>query len=202
MRIERHKNFLTREECSALNAWVDEGVEKEWLNVGIGASRNGNAPIAYENGKLVYLHNKRFTTRLSGHRFEYPQIVLDISNRIRAFCGIDSYGLIEGHGRDGVVVSCTFGGGDVYKHLDSPSKEGLATLRCNIMTRAADAGGVLYIGGKLVDHEVGELHCYLASEFEHYVTEVGGDTSRVLWMFGAHVPAESWESNAIKVGAH
>ena len=80
MRLERHKNFLTQQECSILNAWVDEGVEKKWLDVGI--SRGYNK------------YTKRVTSRLYGDRFEYPQIVLDLSNRIRAFCGVNSYGII------------------------------------------------------------------------------------------------------------
>jgi hypothetical protein len=188
MRIERHKNFLSPEECNLLNEWVDVGVEKKWLDVGI--------------SRGLSQHTKRVTSRLYADRFEYPQIVLSISNRIRKFCGIDSYGLIEGHGRDGVVVSCTFNGGDVYAHQDPLSKEGLATLRCNVMTRKADDGGVLYLDGQRVDIEVGELHCYLASEIRHYVTTVKGETPRVLWMFGAHVPAGDWDSGAIKVGAH
>jgi hypothetical protein len=198
MRIERYKNFLTLEECNSLNVWVDEGIKNKWLNVGMGALPNGNLLMRDVNGELIHLYNKRFTTRLTGNRFQYPQIVLDISNRIRKFCGIDFYGLIEGHGRDGVVVSCTFGEGDVYKHKDSPSEEGLATLRCNVMTRKPDGGGTLHIGEQPIDVEVGELHCYLASDFEHYVTEVQGETGRVLWMFGAHVPFEDWESGKIK----
>lgn len=184
MRLERHKNFLTLEECFALNAWVDKGVENRWLDCGI------------SKGKFGY--TKRVTSRLYGNRFEYPQIVLDISNRIRKFCGVDSYGLIEGHGRDGIVVSCTLPGGDVYKHKD-PNLGHLHALRCNVMTRKADSGGQLYVNGQNIDIEVGELHCYLASEFEHYVTEVNGVNSRVLWMFGAYVPKEDWESGEIKI---
>jgi hypothetical protein len=186
MRIERHKNFLSPEECSALNAWVDEGVEKKWLDVGI--------------SRGVGQYAERVTNRLYGDRFEYPQVVLDVSNRIRAFCGVNSYGVIEGHGRDGVVASCTFDGGDVYAHQDPRSLDGLATLRCNVMTRKADSGGELYLDGQRVDLETGELHCYLASEIPHYVTTVNGKTPRVLWMFGAHVPVEDWESERIKTG--
>ena len=186
MRIERHKNFLTPEECAALNVWVDEGVEKKWLDVGI------------SRGQPNY--TKRVTSRLYGNRFKYPQIVLDISNRVRKFCGVDSYSLIEGgHGRDGIVVSCTFPGGDVYEHQDPKLIYELSALRCNVMTRGSDAGGKLYVGGKHIDIEVGELHCYLASDFRHYVTEVEGNTSRVLWMFGACVPKEIWESGRIKI---
>lgn len=188
MRLEHHKNFLTLEECSMLNAWVDEGVEKKWLDVGISKGQSN--------------YTKRFTSRLYGDRFEYPQIVLDISNRIRKFCGVDSYGLIGDHGRDGVVVSCTFDGGDVYAHRDPCSKEGLAALRCNVMTRKADVGGQLYVNGQCINIEVGDLHCYLASNYEHYVTTVEGGTNRVLWMFGAYVPQEDWDNGVIKVGAH
>ena len=185
MRLERHQNFLSQEDCNILNDWVDEGVKNKWLDFGISRKQSN--------------YTKRVTSRLYGNRFEYPQIVLDISNRIRKFCGVDSYGLIEGHGRDGVVVSCTFLGGDVYKHQDPKNQNELSALRCNVMTRGSDAGGKLYVGGEHIDIEVGELHCYLASDFEHYVTEVEGDTSRVLWMFGAYVPKEDWESGRIKI---
>ena len=142
----------------------------------------------------------RVTSRLYADRYEYPEIVRTLSARIRKFCGISEHGLIEGHGRDGVVVSCTFSGGDVYAHQDPRGDDGLATLRCNILTRAADSGGVLHIEGKPKPLDVGDLHCYLASEHEHYVSEVEGDTSRVLWMFGAHVPKEDWDSGLIKFG--
>jgi hypothetical protein len=185
MRIERHKNFLSLEECAALNAWVDEGVQNKWLDVGISGNDSQYA--------------KRLTNRMYGRRFEYPQFVLSTANKIRKFCGVDAYPIIEGHGQHGVVVSCTFDGGDVYPHKD-PRQWNFSALRCNVMTRAAYAGAELYVGGQLVDIEVGELHCYLASEFEHRVTEVQGNTPRVLWMFGAAVPAEDWESGKIQVG--
>lgn len=189
MRLERHKNFLSPEECLALNAWVDEGVENKWLDAGV--SRTDDGYCRYD---------KRVTSRMYGDRFTYPQIVLDISDRIRNFCGVASYELIEGHGKNGVVVSCTFSGGDVYLHQDPPTKNGLSALRCNVMTRAADGGGQLYVDNKHIDIEVGELHCYLASDFQHCVTEVQGSTSRVLWMFGAAVSYENWENGDIKLG--
>lgn len=187
MRIERLKNFITPEECAALNAWTDEGVKNKWLDLGISRKNFG--------------YTYRVTSRLYPERFEYPQFVRDLSERVRAFCGVSSYGLIEGHGRDGVVVSCTFPGGDVYAHRDPPGPNGLATLRCNIMTRAADSGCVLTVGGQVLDIEVGELHCYMVSDHVHSATPVEGVTSRVMWMFGAHVPSEDWNSGLIKFGA-
>lgn len=189
MRLERHKNFLSLEECTELNAWVDEATAKNWLGAGINARGEPYNP------------DKRVTTRFYGHRFEYPQLVLDISKRIRSFYGVESYELIGGHGRDGVVVSNTFNTGDVYSHKD-PRSNGLSALRLNILTRKPTLGGVLHIEGQPIDIEAGELHCYLASEFTHGVSTVEGDVPRVLWMFGAYVPMQAWESGAIKVGAN
>ena len=187
MRIDIYPNFATQEEVNALNEWAELGVKNKWLDSGI----------------TDYHHstNKRLTSRMYGSRYEYPQIVRDISDRIRKFVGIDSYPLIEGHGRDGVVVSYTYPGGDVYKHKDPKSIDNLATLRCNILTQKADAGCQLYVDGEPVNIDVGDLHCYLVSEHEHWATPVEGNTPRIMWMFGAHVPAEDWNNGKIKLRA-
>jgi hypothetical protein len=184
MRIEVIPNFATQEEINALNAWTNLGVKNRWLDVGVGAKG---------------ITHKRLTSRVYGSRYEYPQIVKDLSDRIRLFVGLSKYKLVEGHGKNGVVVSYTLPGGDVYKHKDPKSNCGLATLRCNILTQKADEGGTLFVDGKQVDIEVGDLHCYLVSEHEHWATEVVGNTPRIMWMFGAHVPAEDWDTEIIKV---
>ena len=185
MRLEITSNFITPEECSLLNSWVYEGVDKKWLDKGMCTGR---------------VTNKRLTSRMYGGRFEYPQEILNLAKRIRSFVGIDKYPIIDGHGRNGVVVSYTKPGGDVYKHQDPKSKINFSALRCNIMTQAAEEGADLFVGGKKIDIKAGDLHCYLASNFEHYVTEVKGNTPRILWMFGAYVPADDWENGIIKYG--
>ena len=184
MRLERHKNFITPNEIAALNAWVDEGVDKKWLDVG--QTVDSTKPV------------NRVTSRFYSGRFMYPDVAYAVFTRIKQSCGIAKFGFIEGHGKDGIVVSCTFNGGNVFAHTDFRSQENIATLRCNILTRAADAGGILHIEDSAVPLEVGELHCYLASEHEHYVSKVVGSTPRVLWMFGAHVPKEDWDTSVIK----
>lgn len=184
MRLDIHPNFATQDEIDALNEWAELGVKNQWLDVGISS---GN-----------HKYTKRLTSRLYGNRYEYPQIVRDLSERIRKFVGIDSYPLIVEHGRDGVVVSYTMNGGDVYRHKDPKSAEGLATLRCNILTQAPESGCQLFIDNKPVNFNVGDLHCYLASEHEHWATPVEGNTPRIMWMFGAHVPAEDWNNGKIK----
>lgn len=187
MRIEVVKDFLSPEECTLLNQWTVLGVQSEWLSTGV--AKWG-------------LTDKRLTSRMYGKRFTTPIEILQISKRVRAFCGVSNYPLILRHGRDGIVVSYTKPGGDVYKHCDPRSEDNVPTLRCNVMTQGADAGGALHIGGQKMEIGVGDLHCYLVSEHEHWVEPVEGNTPRIMWMFGAHVPAEDWNSGKITVGAN
>ena len=63
-RIKTFKNFVTPVECAELNAWVEQGVMRRWLDLG----RNENA--------------KRLTTRMYGERFVYPNLAYKISKRI------------------------------------------------------------------------------------------------------------------------
>ncbi len=187
MRIEIIPNFVSSAELAALNDWTNLGVQNKWLDKGMTA---GNEVTA-----------TRLTSRLYPERYVYPQFVLDLSARIRNAVGISAYPLIEGYGRDGVVVSYTLPGGNVFKHQDPVLDETLSILRCNVVTQKADAGGELYVNDTLVSTEVGALHCYLVSEHEHYVTTVEGNTPRILWMFGALVPADDWNSGKIQVVA-
>jgi hypothetical protein len=186
MRLERVKNFITYEECSMLNAWADEGVAKQWLKNG----RNLDSSV----------YTGRATTRFYGSNFTYPDIVLQIANRIAYHCGILKYPIIAKGGQNGIVVSAIFTGGHLHEHVDEKDKNNNATLRCNILTRAAERGGELYVDNTHIALDAGELHCYLASEHSHYVTQVEGATSRVLWMFGAHVPKEHWDNGLITLG--
>jgi hypothetical protein len=172
--------FISAETCAVLNAWVDEGVENKWLDKGI-------------SRKSGWDYDKRVTTRNYGDRFEYPPEVYEVFDQISAKLGLqDVPKSTVGAGKDGVVVSCTFPGGDVYPHQDPMEGPNLHVLRCNIMTRDSDAGGDLYIGGNKIDIGVGDLHCYLPSAVEHYVTPVEGNTSRIMWMFGYKMSLEDF----------
>ena len=171
------KDFVDPEVCAQLNTWVDLGVKNSWLGKSI------NAGSSWE-------YSKRLTTRNSGEKFEYPDVVYKTFEKITNLLDLhDLSKSVAGAGRDGVVVSCTFPGGHLFEHMDQKEPIG-EVLRCNIMTRGADAGGKLYVGGLHVDIGVGDLHCYLASAVPHYVTQVEGNTARVLWMFGYQTTIE------------
>jgi hypothetical protein len=97
---------------------------------------------------------------------------------------------VIGGGRDGVVVSYNLYG-DVFKHIDAMEGD-LHVLRCNVMTQAADAGAELYIGDEKIKIGVGDLHCYLPSDVEHYVTTAEGNTPRIMWMFGYQISKDAF----------
>lgn len=175
------RQFLDPATCGALNAWVNDGVNKKWLDVGM--SRGSG-----------WAYKDRLTTRNYGSRFEYPALVHQVFDRITASLGLhDTPKSVVGGGRDGVVVSYTLPGGDVYKHQD-PMEGDFHVLRCNIMTQAADAGAELFIGGEKIKLGVGDLHCYLPSDVEHYVTPAEGNTPRIMWMFGYQISKENFLS--------
>jgi hypothetical protein len=169
-----HRDFLSGQECKALNDWVVLGVENKWLDVGM--SRGSD-----------WEYKSRLTTRKYGDRFEYPPLVHQVSNKISNLFGLqDAPKSVVGGGKDGVVVSYTLPKGDVYAHTD-PMEGDLHVLRCNVMTQAADAGAELIIGGEKINLGVGDLHCYLPSDVEHYVTTAEGATPRIMWMFGYQI---------------
>jgi hypothetical protein len=176
--IKIFRNFITLEECKQLSDIALDGVEEGWIDLGVS---RGN-----------HQYKKRLTSRMHMKDKKYPELVIDISNRIREFMGISHRPLIMGHGSGGVVVSVTYPGGDVYSHRDPKAENGWTTYRCNIMTQATEEGAELYVDDELVDINVGDLHCYYASEQTHYVTEVKGETPRILWMFGSHRPYEDF----------
>lgn len=165
------KNFVEKDECDELNQWVELGVKNKYLDCGI--SRNSG-----------WEYKQRLTTRNYGDRFNYPSVVFNIFNRITNFLNLHHLEKsVVGGGKDGVVVTYTLPGGDAYKHTD-PMEGDNHVLRCNVMTQAADDGAELFVGGRKIDVAVGDLHCYLPSYLPHYVTEVKGNTPRIMWMFG------------------
>jgi len=174
------RNFLSLEECNQLNKWVELGVQNKWLDLG-------------RSKEAIWVYNKRLTTRAYADRFNYPKIVYSVFNKITNYLKVEHLDKsIAGGGKDGVVVSYTLPGGNVYAHKD-PMENDRHVLRCNVMTQAAEDGAELFIGGEKINIEVGDLHCYLPSNIEHYVTEAKGNTPRIMWMFGYQIDKHEFD---------
>ena len=180
--IVKFENFLNEDDCNSLNKWTDFAAENEILGKGL-------------HPKLVngLNYTKRLNTRKFSDSTVYPEIVYKIYDNITEFLNLHHLPRgVAGGGRDGVVVSLTYPGGDLHEHVDPKEPHG-EVLRCNILTRKPTSGGVLYVNDHKVNLEVGELHCYLPSMLPHRFTEVSGDISRVMWMFSYQISLEQFE---------
>ena len=186
MNVAIFSGFLSSDICRKMNEWVKVAVKNKWMDVGLDLSVGG------------WEYKKRLTSRKYYDRFEYPQVVYDVSERITKFLGLQNYPKsIVGGGRNGIVVSFTKPGGDVYLHQD-PMENEVHVLRCNIMTSSASSGDELYVGGEKINIKTGDLHCYLPSDVEHYVTENTGECARIMWMFGYQMSKEDFQSKFFK----
>lgn len=174
MDVKIFRNFLSEQECKQLSNIALQN--KNWFDKG------------RSRGQVT---DNRLTTRMS-MKNHYPQEILNVSEKVRKFVGVNNFPLIEDHGKDGIVISITQQGGDVYEHKDPRSNTRLPAYRCNILTQTNEDGAKLYVNQQKIDIGIGDLHCYLASELPHYVTEAKGKTPRILYMFGAYIPKEHW----------
>lgn len=183
-RVEVIKNFATAQECAALNNWVAKGVTEKWLNFGVLADGTENS--------------KRLTNRIHPGKGSNPELALQLRQRACQHWGLQDVSVADtAGGNDGIVVSTTLKGGDIFEHADPRCGAPLSTLRCNLLSSAAEAGCDLYIDGSRVDFAEGDLVCYLVTEWRHWVAENLGEKPRNLWMFGWYVPSENWESGVI-----
>lgn len=182
MRYEIASSFLTPEECAQLNGVTQYG---------------------YDNGQMTLGVNTtlRYTSRIDTTLYNYPQGVLDLAARVRAYCGVANYPIISGQGSDAIVTNYMPTGADIfaYKASQGPGTNS-AQLWAFIVTQASESGGVQQINGIEYPVNVGDLYCYLTSENNQYTTAVLGATPRICWMFGNWVPAADWENGTIIFG--
>lgn len=174
-------SFLSNEECQELKSWAIKS-QSQFVQ---GISRNSNGEIIRTDTRL--------TNRMS-ENIEYPELVYNIQSRLRILFGLEEAGLIEGHGKDGVVVSITKNGGDVYKHKDPNMNLSLSCLRLNVLVSKSETGGIIHVNDKTYNPNVGDLMCYLVSEYEHMVETCNGNELRIMFMFGFLVNYKEWES--------
>ena len=169
--IKIFKNYLLKTEIDKLNSLA----------------------LSYLNTGLLYEGNcfGRFTTRHVNKQFKFEQFVYDIATKVRETAGVTKYPYALDRGVDGVNVAVTLNNGSVDVHKDPRSFDGKVCYRCNVITQKSEQGGELVMNGSVVELNVGDLHCYPASEVEHSVTGVSGKTPRIVWMFSSYIPKES-----------
>lgn len=187
------RNYLPHDKCDQLNNWVYDAIETKKMDFGITTSgdykdhHRETAPL-------------RYTSRMYGDRYEYPQLVRDIHAQIEQDFNLQQWHFPQhSHGKDGVVVSATLPGGDVYLHKDPMATDTLDTLRCNILTSETE-GGLIWVAGEPYQLQKGDMMQYIVSRHEHRVETVVGVPGdlRIMWMFGWCVDADIWEQSINK----
>jgi hypothetical protein len=182
MRFESTKNYLTPEECAQLNGVTQYGYDNGQMTLGVRTTL-------------------RYTSRIDPELYTYPQGVFDLATRVRAYCGVANYPVINNQGATGIVTNYMPTNADIfpYQAWQNPT-DNAAQFWAFIVTQAPESGGVLQINGYEYPVEAGELFCYLTSEVRQYTTPVFGPTTRICWMFGNWVPAQDWENGTIIYG--
>ena len=183
------RNYLPIAKCDELNEWIHDAIDTKKIDHGITTSgdyRDHHREVA----------PLRYTSRMYADRFEYPQLVRDIHAQIENEFNLSKWHEpMHTHGRDGVVVSATLPGGDVYLHLDPVNDFGKEVLRCNILTSETE-GGLIWVNDETYTLKKGDMMQYLVSRHEHKVEPVVGNEGdlRIMWMFGWNVDGDEWEA--------
>ena len=169
------RNFINSEEIQILKDWTSKAVAEGQFVDGITGDWDK---------KEFSTTKKRLTNRMS-QNINYPELVKTLQDRIRQVVpSVGNSPVIEGHGKDGVVVSVTYNDGDVYRHKDPSVGEGIVGLRCNILSSKAESGGSIHVEDKTYHLNEGDMMCYLVTELYHSVDVCHGNTPRTLFMFG------------------
>lgn len=174
--------FLSEDECSQLNSWVDQGLG-EGLLVG--------APDGNDLTDYSHTSDKRLSTRKTPPTKlkNYPACVFSIQKRIESNFNLTNLKTSRNGGLRGIIVNCTFPGGDIWEHIDpmedrNAPDPSLHTLRFNVITQLPEQGGELFVNGHKIELCVGDLHGYLVTKHPHYVTKNTGNVNRICWLFG------------------
>lgn len=173
--VDIYRNYLDKETCDFLSNWCLSN--KDQFVKGI--SKNNNGEVEF----VDFRHTNRMSTYINYHEKFY-----EIQEKIAKEFNFSQFGKVEDHGKDGIVISITYDGGDVYEHIDPSVGEGFHALRFNILLSEPISGGTIYVKDEPFDLKTGDAMCYLVSKHKHRVEKCYGNP-RIMIMYGWRVPA-------------
>jgi hypothetical protein len=153
-------SFLSDTESEQLSSWIMEN-EKYFVDANMGG--------------------KRKTTRYLHDGVAFPELASTLRERIKQMLALED--ALKPPFIQGMVASFAGPGDTCYEHTDPRWYEGHYTLHCNVITKKPKSGGNIVVDGKEFDIPKGSLVCIPVSEYAHSVTEVLGDTPRLMWIF-------------------
>lgn len=184
MRVEVLENFISAEEASVLNKFTLDGIASGDFKEGV-TSKHLNPP------------NVQMVTRFSPE-IVFPRTALDIQDKLKVLLGLKDSDVYTFFHPTSIIVNCSFAPARVFRHKDH-KQNGLSLLRCNVLSSAPEAGGVLHVEDVPVEQPELSVYFCLVTDYYHHVTAVEGNKPRILWQFGFNVEKDAWESGQIKV---
>lgn len=154
-------NFLSDKECNELSSWIMSN-HHSFVNANMGGVRK--------------------TTRYLSENVSFPKTALEIRKRIKEHLQLKD--IVKPPFIDGMVASYAEPGDTCYEHKDPRWYEFHHTLHCNVIVQKPDGGGNVVIEEKEYNMTKGDVICYYVSDLNHRVTEVVGNTPRLMWIFG------------------
>jgi hypothetical protein len=182
MRIDLKNNFISAEDICALNLFTLSAIDKGLFEDGR-ASKHLNP----EGAHLVSRFNKTIS---------FPQIAFSVREKIMKCYGLSETDVFKMHNSSGIVVNCTFKGGQLWNHVDASNKP-LALLRCNIVTSQPNKGGIFHVENAPLQLKDGDMYACLVSEHLHKATVNEDDKPRIVWQFGFNVCPDKWNARLI-----
>jgi hypothetical protein len=172
------KNFITEGEVKVLNQWTLDNYKEPYFM---------DPKMNRDNEQT------RFTTRhaygRSGeyrdYKVQYPKEVYDIQKRLITYLKVKENTIAPWPSfTDGVVTTIAFPPGSCCKHTDPVYFQNTYTLHCNFVTQNPKNGGITYVEDIPYQFDEKDMVMYITSHLEHEVTEISGDTPRILWVYG------------------
>lgn len=179
MRVDIHRNYITPELADKLASWCLENIYQ--FVDGVDISQGIGTRI-----------KSRLTTRMNKD-VAYSDDFFVLQKRIEDELGLAKFPKIDGHGKNGIVVSVTYNNGDVYEHRDPAVGDGLEGLRFNVLVSQPDSGGIIHVGSNQYQLNKADAMAYLVTKHRHSVETCLGNP-RILIMFGWKVPIGFWEN--------
>lgn len=172
------KNFITDDEVKVLNQWTLNHYKKPYFM---------DPKMNHDDEQT------RFTTRhaygrieeYQDYKVEYPKEVYDIQKRLISYLKVKKNIITPWpFFTDGVATEIAFPPGSCGKHTDQVYGPYTYTLHCNFVTQKPENGGITYIEDIPYQFDEKDMIMYITSHLDHEVTEISGDTPRILWVYG------------------
>jgi len=175
----RLENCVSEIERAALLAWCDANAAL------LGDARTADG----EAYPLRKISNSNAIAAAGG----FPEIAYQVQSRIRE--RFPMLGVTLPRFLDGMTVGVLLPGGEFSEHVDNHFRQdGLVCVGVNVLLAAPESGGVVSVDGVEQPQQAGDALVYLLSEQRHGVSQVIGETKRVVWSWRFMVDPAAWGS--------